>query len=339
VSLIPRYLKSWKPWFYDLALPSLLRLGPERADTRLRAIGRSLALWPPRRRRIRHGLEHARRALSVDWPQTELERQLAENLARFAARDLSLSGLSDIEALDRFEVVGAENLKNMMRRDRGAILLGCHFGAYLPAMHWLMRYQVQSRLMVQRPRHVSRELLDWFDQTSLCEIPPQSAFFLRRSMPATEGIARVLQVRSALKAGLAIYINGDVPWNTACARSGRFLGSTRGFLSVWADLAIATGAPVLPIFAAHRNGGRFAVTIDPPWFASKSDDPIDLLDRYLRRLEAAIAAEPADAIPHLLWPSYATGPFKPRMDSARAFHRREHRSRIENSNTSMFENI
>jgi lauroyl/myristoyl acyltransferase len=287
-------------------LPALRRLGPEGCDASLGAIGHGLARWPARSRRIDHRLRAARTALGAGWDLDAVRSQLAGNLARFAARDCPLEGLDDSRALGRFDVLGAEHLDAVLGDGRGAILLGGHFGAYLSAMHWLVRRRVPMRAMVQRPRHVSSELAGWFDRAGTAEGPdrpgrhPQSGFFLRRSMPPGEGVLRVLRARSALVQGMAIFINGDVAWDAGCSRPGRLLGRRARYQSAWADLAVITGAPVLPIFCSHRPGGRFSMTIDPPW-SLRSGGQQEAVDRYLARLESAIVAEPAEAIAHLLW--------------------------------------
>lgn len=305
---IPRHLTSWKPWFYRVMLPALRRLGPERCDASLGVLGLVLAAVPGRRGRIGHRLRSARSALGAGWDLDDARERLAGNLSRFAARDCTLEGLSEAEALARFEVVGAGHLDDALADGRGAILLGSHFGAYLSAMHWLVRRRVPMRAMVQRPRHVSAELASWFDRAGTAGDPdapgrhPQSGFFLRRSMPSGDGVLRVLRARSALRDGMAILINGDVAWDAGCARPGRLLGRVSKFQSAWADLAVIAGAPVLPVFCSHRPGGRFSMTIDPPWSLREGDQQL-AVDRYLSRLESAIAAEPAEAIAHLLWPS------------------------------------
>jgi lauroyl/myristoyl acyltransferase len=287
-------------------LPALRRLGPEGCDASLVAIGHTLARWPARSRRIDHRLRAARTALGAGWDLDAVRYELAGNLARFAARDCPLEGVDDSRMLARFDIAGIEHLDGVLADGRGAILLGGHFGAYLSAMHWLVRRRVPMRAMVQRPRHVSTELAEWFDRAGTlddADCPgrhPQIGFFLRRSMPPGEGVLRVLRARSALVQGMAIFINGDVAWDAGCSRPGRLLGRRARYQSAWADLAVITRAPVLPIFCSHRPGGRFSMTIDPPWSLSPGSQQA-AVDRYLDRLESAIVAEPAEAIAHLLW--------------------------------------
>jgi lauroyl/myristoyl acyltransferase len=308
VRLIPGHLTSWKHWYYRALIPALRRLGPERSDAVLDAIGRLVARWPSRSRRITSRLADACEGLRADWDLDATRDALAGHLARFSARDCLLSGLSDEAALGRFEVTGVGHLDAAIASGKGVILLGSHFGGYLAAMHWRIRRRAPLRMMLQRPRHVSDELSRWFDRAGTSDDPiglarhPQSALFLRRSMPPGEGVLRVLRARSALIEGLAVLIHGDVAWDSRCARPGHLLGRPVRVQAAWADLAVVTGAPVMPIFCSHRAGGRFALTIDPPWFLDPGDQH-EAVTRYLARLDAAIAAEPAEAVSHLLWPA------------------------------------
>ncbi len=322
--LIPGHLTSWKPWYYRALIPALRRLGPEQSDAVLESLGRLVARSPYRARRIAARLADAREGLQADWDLDAARRALAGNLARFSARDCLLSGLSDEAALSRFDVTGAEHLDTAIGSGSGLILLGSHFGAYLAAMHWLVRRRVPLRMMLQRPHHVSDELSRWFDLAGTLDDPnglprhPQSALFLRRAMPSGDGVLRVLRARSALVEGLAVLINGDVAWDSRCARPGRLLGRRVQIQSAWADLAVVTEVPVVPIFCSHRPAGRFAMTIDPPWWIAPGSQQ-DAVDHYLARLDAMIANEPAEAISHLLWPTddrpSIPGPAAPRLRS------------------------
>ncbi len=91
----------------------------------------------------------------------------------------------------------------------------------------------------------------------------------------------MLRARAALRDGLAVYLTGDIPWPGPNARPGRLLGQPQRFLSVWADLAVLARAPVFLVFCTHRPGGRFALTIEPPWTLAPGDEPAAVA-RYLR---------------------------------------------------------
>lgn len=292
--------------FYEALLPALRRLGPTAADAVVGGLGRSTMAWPPRRRALTNSLTRAREALGAGWDPRAVGSALAATVPKFLARDYLLEGTSDAEFADRFEVRGLEHMQGAMAQGRGVILVGSHMGGHLAALHWLYRRRVPLRLLVQRPRHISPTLSKEFDRT---DVPhPQADLFLRRNLPPGAAAERLLRARAALRDGLAVYLAGDIPWSGANARPGKLLGQTHAFLSIWADLAVLARSPAIPIFCTHLPGGRFTLTFDAPW-TLKSGAEAAAVTRYLERLEAEVAAHPADAIPYLTWPCYGPSPY------------------------------
>ena len=307
----PRHVLSWKSWYYNVVLPGLRRLGPEACDSALTAFGRAIeAARPGQKQQIVEAVHRANSILRAGWDEPSACRAVASNLARFSARDYPLDGVPDDEVLSRFDVEGAGHLDAALAQGRGVVLVGSHLGAHVSAQHWLYRRRVPLRLLVQRPRHVSRDLHRRFDRD---EVHPQSEFFLRRSMTPAESVGRLLRARSALRDGLAVYLSGDILWPGPNCRGGRLLGVDRTFLAVWADLAAQARAPVVFLFAKHRPGGRYALTIDPPRAIEPGAEDAAVA-AYFRRLEAEIAANPADAVAYLLWPCF--GPPAPSIAAA-----------------------
>jgi phosphatidylinositol dimannoside acyltransferase len=296
-----RDVLTWKFGFYHGLLPALRALGPARADLALAALGRSAAnLWAPRRGKLASALSELRVGLHADWDDQLLASELAVGCLRFLARDYLLETQDDAQALALFDTTGGEAFLTAIQNGRGVVLVGSHFGAHLAAFQWLYRKDVPLRLMVQRPRHVSRALDRFFDRD---ESEPQADFFLARRMEPASCVSRVLAARRALRTGKAIYLAGDVPWTGPNARPCRFLGQPRRLLSVWADLAAITGAPVFHVFCEHKSGGRFALTFEAAGQVARGGEQA-AVNQYVAQLEAVIAAKPSDAVAHALWPCY-----------------------------------
>jgi lauroyl/myristoyl acyltransferase len=220
------------------------------------------------------------------------------------ARDYPLDRLPVEDVLSRFEVRGYERLRATLANGRGAILVGSHLGAHIAGVHWLFRRGVAFRLLVQRPRHVSRELNRRFDQAGA---HPQAEMFLRRDLSPAVAVERVFRARAALRDGLAIYLNGDIPWSGPNTCAGGLLGVRQRFLAIWTELAVLTNAPVFLVFCTHLKRGRFALDIEAIGHLRSGEEELAVAD-YLKQLEARIAASPADAIAHLEWPCYVTPP-------------------------------
>jgi lauroyl/myristoyl acyltransferase len=296
-----RHVTSWKFVFYDLLLPALRGLGPARGDAVLGFLGWLVMMARPRRRaRICVSLERARTAVDADWLIETTWPALAANTARFLARDYLLDRQTDQSVLGRFEVRGYERLSATLSEGRGAILVGSHLGAHIAGVHWLFRRGVPLRLLVQRPRHVSSELNRRFDEEN---DHPQAELFLRRDLSPAVAVERVFRARSALRDGLAVYLNGDIPWSGPNTCAGNLLGRPQQLLAIWTELAVLTGSPVFLVFCTHLPAGRFALEIEAIGHLRPGEEENAVAD-YLKQLEARIATRPADAVAHLLWPCY-----------------------------------
>ena len=285
-----RHFLSWKPLFYDLLLPVLGHLGPERCDLALAALGHLQArAWPRRRRELSTALARVATALGTEWDLAATRGELEVNALRFLVRDYMLDDTGDDDFFGRFDVVGYDHLETALGAGRGVIVVGCHLGNHLSAMHWMYRRGISLRLLIQRVTHCSRYLRSRFDVATGPH--PQAGFFLRRNLTSELATQRIFRTRSALREGMAVYLKGDVPWFGANTRPGRFLGIERPFQSLWAEFAGLFRAPVIPVFCTHRPGGRFALSFDPPWTVARGDEAA-AVTRYLARLEGEIAAPP-----------------------------------------------
>ena len=198
-------------------------------------------------------------------------------------------------------MTGVEHLEAALAGGRGVILVGSHLGGHLSAPHWLYRRGFPLRMLIQRPQHVSKRLLDEFDRPG--QDHPQGGFFLRRRLTPEEASKRIFRTRSALRDGLIIYLKGDVPWSGPNTRAGRLVGREQSFQSLWAEFAALFRAPVVAVFCTHQPGGRYRLTFDPAWAVGRGGEG-EAVARYLARLDREIAAHPADAVAHLLWPCY-----------------------------------
>jgi lauroyl/myristoyl acyltransferase len=304
----PRHVLTWKFLFYGGFLPILRRLGPKRADTVLAWLGKlSVVLWPPRRKSLTQALARARNAVQGPWNPDDLALDLGAGALRFLARDYLLDACDDTDALSRFDVEGDQDLLQALKSGRGALLVGSHLGGHVATFQWLYRSGLAFRLMVQRPRHVSSSLNTFFDRDDP-GAAPQSEFFLHRNLSRVDCVNRFLNARYALLEGKSLYLAGDVPWIGKNTRAGAVLGQSLRVLSVWVDLAVLTRTPVFFVFCTHGKDGRHALAIEPIGTIPPGSED-EAVARYFTRLEAAIAAHPADAVAHLLWPCYgAPGP-------------------------------
>ncbi len=282
---------SWKALYYGPFMAALRALPFHVRDAIHARLARMVMLV--RRTAVWRAL--ARASQSACYPAMQ---ELADQSGRMLARDC-MARPFELQACVRVE--GFEHVARLQAQQQGAIVLGCHLGGYIPALRWMYEAGVPLRLLVQRPTHVSRFLKARFDD----ETPPfpQQAFFVGRGQTAQQRAERILRSHSALRRGLMIYSCGDIPWHKG--RVARFLGVERRFQSIWLDLAIATGAPVIAVFAFFETGGALRIVFDPP-MAVCSHDGGGVHEAYLRRLEYVVRDRPDQAWPYWSWPAYST---------------------------------
>ena len=297
-----RDVLRWKFGFYRLLLPALRMLGPARADRALVALGQASALCPFWRGMLDRASIRAREGLAGRVACDRDRSSLGVGAMRFLARDYLFDTRSDAETLALFDVEGQDALREAIAAGQGAVLVGSHLGGHIAAFHWLYRTGLPVRFMVQRPKHVSTALDQYFDRADSDGVG-QPGLFLRRGLGKTECVDRLLRARAALRAGQALYLAGDVPWTGPNTRAGRFLGQTRRVLSVWADLASLTRAPVFFVFCTHGERGRHTLKLEPVGQVPPGGEAA-AVSRHLARLETVIAANPADAAAYWLWPCY-----------------------------------
>ena len=291
---------TWKYWFYEVWLPRLAQAPSEQAVRGLNRLGRLLAAWPGRFAQTLDQVRRVRLALDVEWDDRQVTHRLLEGLPRFHARDYLLDH-RDVNQLDQlFDVEGWEPVAHLMETGSGVVLLGSHLGAHLCGAHWLLRRRDSVRVLVQRPCHGSAFLYEAFARPG--ELP-QSEFFLKRGLPPALAIERVMTARAALRKGMPIYLNGDIPWYGPNTRVGRLLGQPHRLISLWADLAAVSRAPVVTMFCGYRPGGRYRLVFDPPRTILPGQESQAVHD-YLIRLERELARHPAEAVAHLLWPCF-----------------------------------
>lgn len=288
----------------QVILPVLRRLPARMGSSLLSWVGRcDYDLIPRQRRSYLEAARRGRHLLDGQWDDRHLGRALASSLAHWRMRDGLLDGLTDEDALSRFDVVGREHLDEAVACKKGVILLGNHFGAHMLPAHWLYRRSYPIRLFMERPRNVSRFMAGQFRADG--PHPQGKLFISRRSTPA-EAAASILRASKLLRAGLILNIASDVRWEGAHTAPATFLGRTFHFSTTWVMLAAMTGARVVPAFCRIADDGRYHLKFLPAYEIPSTTIHDDLAWRYVQRNLDAIANEvrlhPDQANDYFFWP-------------------------------------
>jgi phosphatidylinositol dimannoside acyltransferase len=258
----------------------------------------------PGNREIYEGaVRRGREETGEEWDDRVVARRLASGLVHWRSRDRLLDGLTDEQALGRFEVEGLDNLDRAYAQKRGVILLGNHFGSHLHPSHWLYREGYPLRLFMERPRNVSKFMTGQFQSEG--PLGQEKLFISRRSTP-TEAAASILRAMRILNAGMVLQIAGDVRWQGSHTAPAHFLGSTYLFSTTWVVLAAMTGAPVVPVFCRPDRRGHYLLDFLPS-FRVPADAPRNGQDaRYVQQGLDAVAEQvrrhPDQSNDYFTWP-------------------------------------
>lgn len=293
----------WKSWFYEGLVPQLSKRGPLEAGAELERVSYWInKCWPMRWREIRKAVRRNRVACDAPWAEQEVTRGLATQMLRYLARDCILDTIPPYDWSEVFTVSGYEHIQNALSQGQGIILLGSHLGGHLAGLHWMIDHGVPLRMLVQRPRNVSKRLNQWFDEDHpTCT---QREIFLKREMTATEAARRMTDARRLIRSGQCVYVNCDIPWTGPNTDAFRFLGKPVRLQSIWIDLAGILGCPVISVECRQKPGGHFELKFDEPMIVNPREPRQIVFDHALGNLESSILQYPNDAIAHLTWPHF-----------------------------------
>lgn len=297
----------WKSWFYDGLVPKLaLDLGPVQASLRLEQFSRILnRSWLPRRLEIRNAVRVVKKQTNSDWNNAEVEKGLARQLLRYLARDCVMHGITEEQWSDLFVVSGFEYVDQARSNGQGLILLGSHLGGHLSGVHWMIHHGIKLRMLVQRPRHVSQQLNQWFDENH--PICSQNDLFLKRNMTPTDAARRMMDARRLIQNGISVYLNCDIPWAGPNTDVYSLLGQEVRFQSIWIDLAMILQCPVVQVSCRQIAGGRFHLKFSQPISPLPGDTRADMFGKAMTFLEKEVLEYPDDAVSLLLWPQFRPG--------------------------------
>jgi KDO2-lipid IV(A) lauroyltransferase len=254
------------------------------------------------RRRFCKAVAAGQWALRSEWDVPAVSQELAGNHILWRTRDLLLDGVSDERARAMFVVTGREHLDAAVSQGRGCIVLASHFGAHMLPAHWLFREKLPLRFYMERPRHVSRFMLEHFKTPG--PLGQDKLFISRQGVPA-DSASSILRAARAIKAGMLLYLAGDVRWTGRLTESAQFLGQTMRFSTTWVTLAALTEAPVVTVFCRMERDGRYHVEFLPafgvPKDGAEGRNTANWVRRFIDVLEDQVRRYPSNSNEYFFW--------------------------------------
>ena len=128
--------------------------------------------------------------------------------------------------------------------------------------------------------------------------------FLAQGAPA-DSASSILRGVRAIKAGMLLYLAGDVRWTGQLTESARFLGRTMRFSTTWVTLAAMTEAPVVMVFCRMEPDGRYHIefreAFQIPKDVAARGEVRGWVQHFLDTLEVQVCRYPANSNEYFFW--------------------------------------
>jgi KDO2-lipid IV(A) lauroyltransferase len=289
--------------FLKRVLPFIRWLPLTRASGLLSGFGKlEYRLHRPLRVAFREAVDQANRRLRRNWDVPSVSLELAGNQILWRARDLLLDGVSNRRAEEMFAISGREHLDQALLQGRGCIVLTSHFGAHMLPAHWLYRQDYPLRLYMERPRNVSRFMVSRFDSEGPLG---QDKLFISRKGDAADSASSILRAARVLRAGMVLFLAGDVRWTGQMTEQAHLLGQTLRFSTTWVVLAALTQAPVVTTFCRIGQDRRYHIEFGPPLQVpgdvQQQGQTGKWVQSFLDQLEEQILLHPTNSNDYLFW--------------------------------------
>lgn len=195
-----------------------------------------------------------RRYLDAVGSGADAEEVLCQSLVsgKFVAWRLTAISRADDECVDKWlEIDGIEHIEDNYRRNNRLIVLNSHYGfpRMVPQLLSRMGYEIQS--IAARAFYDGLDLPEW-KRISVQQLR-ESQFFAKDIFVALK----------AIKTGKIFHTLGDGVYGKAAIELP-LLGRTRSFLKSYANLALSSGADVIPVFTHIELSGHIKVKFYPP---------------------------------------------------------------------------
>ena len=181
-------------------------------------------------------------------------------------------------------------------------MLANHFGAHLLPAHWLFRENFPVRFYMERPRHISRFMARHFDTDG--PLGQDKLFISRQGVPA-DSASSILRAARAIKAGMLLYLAGDVRWTGQLTESAQFLGRNVAILDDLGrsgrDDRSAGGHGLLPDGARRPLPHRVSPGVSCSQGCTETGKTGSWVQHFIEILEEQVRRYPSNSNDYFFW--------------------------------------
>ncbi len=179
-------------------------------------------------------------------------------------------------------VHGHEHYLAARRDGAGAVVVTAHMGSFEVGVAALLEHDPIVHVVFKRDAIARFEQLRSRLHRSLGV----------RESPVDEGWGIWIRLRDALKRNEVVVVQGDRLMPGQRGLDVAVLGATMSLPTGPAKLALASGAPIVPIYSIRRPDGRIELFVEPAIRVGAGDDPDKATAQLARILERYLLAYP-----------------------------------------------
>jgi lauroyl/myristoyl acyltransferase len=231
------------------------------------------------RRNLLLNAAHLLGELSRPRQRAALGRQVLRRVVDFIADMAQAPRMSDAELSVRIsDVLNIDSYREARALGRGVIVITAHFGSFELGLFELRRHERQVHVVFQR---------DTLRQFETLRRDVRRRFGVHEA-PVDDGLTTWMNMREALQRDEVVLMQADRVMPGQAGIAVPFFDGTMRVPAGPVKLAIATGAPIVPIFARREADGRVRIVIEPPMLLSRADQSPAGIEAALRRVAACI---------------------------------------------------
>lgn len=172
-------------------------------------------------------------------------------------RAAKLSYLSDREFFRKVKINGINHLDDALKAGKGVVLLNSHFGFAEIALTLFSRLNYPIFATVVREKGANSMKVKGIKKSF------EPVLLQFKDQSNEELIKLLFKARQTLRSGGIVHLLGD-GYHGKSSINFTFLGKVRGFRPSFAELALSSGAAIVPMIARINPKGEVFVEIIPP---------------------------------------------------------------------------